>query len=81
MYPNMAEDLFSKKNPKSQKICRIPFSKWYEKPSNVKKRIIFKGIVFNISINNKKYTSPNVMQRRPETKIIKEKFRAKPVTL
>ena len=27
-YPNIDEDLFSKKNPKSQIMCRIPFNIW-----------------------------------------------------
>lgn len=37
-------------NPKSHKICLIPFSAWYEIPKTIKKTIIFTKKTLNNEI-------------------------------
>ena len=54
IYPKIADDLFPRRKPKSQIMCRIPFKKWYEKPRMVKNIIIFIGIELIKEINNRK---------------------------
>ena len=54
IYPKIAEDLFPRRKPKSQIICRIPFKKWYEKPRTAKNSIIFIGKELIKEINNSK---------------------------
>ncbi len=81
IYPKIAEDLFPRRKPKSQIIWRTPFKKWYEKPRIAKNVKIFIGKELIKEINNSKYLSPKVIQRRPSTKITNTKFNATPEIL
>ena len=81
MYPRIADDLLSKKSPKSQIMCLIPLSKWYENPRIVKNKINFTGTELIISKKNLKYTSPNDNEKIPKTRITREKFNETPVIL
>ena len=65
MYPNAADDLLSKKNPKSHKMCLIPLSKWYRNPKIVKNKITLMGIELTKTKKKLKYFSPSDNEKSP----------------